>query len=232
MPRRKQVRSDVAEATPEGVRPLQVVLWSAASIAAGFIVYNVFLNQPPEAVRMAHRAHASAAAVDVAAVKGSQNTITLRYEPEVEELQRELLATGHYNGLVDGVNGTRTRLAIAAYQSQHGMSGPADVSPRLLEHIRFTRKVNDATQFTASTGQSPTSPQRPVNRISLVQRALADLGYGPGEATGAINAATRDAIRRFEADKRLLVDGLIDNAVLAELSKTTGYENLAKFRQD
>src|SRR4051794_19140894 len=44
------------------------------------------------------------------------NTVTLRYDATVEAVQRELAASGLYNGPIDGVSGRRTQLAIIAYQ--------------------------------------------------------------------------------------------------------------------
>ena len=54
--------------------------------------------------------------VDVIASNSRNATIVLKYDPRVEEVQRALLATGNYRGMVDGVAGKNTRLAIAAYQ--------------------------------------------------------------------------------------------------------------------
>ncbi len=46
-------------------------------------------------------------------------SITIKYDPLVEDVQRELLATGHYRGLVDGVAGKQTLLAIKSYQQDN-----------------------------------------------------------------------------------------------------------------
>ena len=224
MARRKRAKVEDETVDETTVNPLSVLLWSAASLAGVVIVYNAFMNQPPEAVRLAKRGVAMELASQDTSPKGNQNTVILRYDQAIEDVQRELLATGHYKGLVDGVNGQQTRIAIQAYQRDNNLALTDDVTPQLLEHIRFTRKISDAAEFTGSTDSA-----KPVTRtrVTDVQKALADLGYQPGEITGQLNAATRAALRQFETDKGLRVDGEIDASVIRELSKTTGYEHLA-----
>jgi peptidoglycan hydrolase-like protein with peptidoglycan-binding domain len=221
--RKAAIEEDVDDSA--AVKPLSVLLWSVASIVGVFIVYNAFMRQPPEAVRLAQRA--ATTWDDSTSPKGNQNTVVLRYDPAIEEVQRELLATGHYKGLVDGVNGNQTRLAIEAYLRDNNLALSVDVTPRLLEHMRFTRKISDAAQFTGSTGRTiPAKIAGAPSRITQVQRVLADLGYEPGEPSGIMNAATHNAIRKFETEQGLVADGEIDSRLLAELAKTTGYEHL------
>jgi peptidoglycan hydrolase-like protein with peptidoglycan-binding domain len=215
MARRKRAEiEEEASGETEGVSPLAPVLWSVSCLASALILYNIMLGQPPRSERLAMNGEAS-----------SQNTVVLKYEPDVEELQRELLATGHYKGLVDGVNGARTREAIFAYQRDNNLPASPHVTPALLEQVRFSRKIVDATEFTASTGATATPVKR--NRTALLQEALASLGYDPGDITGEMNPTTRAAIRRFKSENGLTADGEVDGVLLAKLSRTTGFEGLA-----
>ena len=43
--------------------------------------------------------------------------------------------------------------------------------------------------------------------VADIQRDLGKLGYAPGPADGRMGPATDDAIRRYQADNGLLVDG-------------------------
>jgi peptidoglycan hydrolase-like protein with peptidoglycan-binding domain len=214
MARRKRAQVEEEEEAVVGVSPAQPLVWSVAAIGAAFILYNILLAQPPEAQRLAG-----------AGAEASRNTVILKYEPQVEEVQRELLATGHYRGLVDGVNGQRTRDAIAAYQRDNKLPEEPRVTLNLLEHIRYTRKIAAASEFTGSTEPTGGTPK---NRIGMVQEALASLGYQPGDITGAMNVETRAALKRFEQGNGLPPDGEIDRAVLVKLSRTTGFESLAQ----
>ena len=54
--------------------------------------------------------------------------------------------------------------------------------------------------------------------VLMVQRHLADLGYDPGALDGLIGPATRDAIRRFQADHGLPETGAIGFVLLEQLS--------------
>jgi peptidoglycan hydrolase-like protein with peptidoglycan-binding domain len=58
-----------------------------------------------------------------------------------------------------------------------------------------------------------------VARYSRVQRALNAIGYGPIAIDGQPTAETEDAIRRFELDNGLPLNGIADDAVLARLAK-------------
>ncbi len=55
-------------------------------------------------------------------------------------------------------------------------------------------------------------PAAPASeRLKNVQQALIDRGYLQGEATGQWNASCIEALKRFEADQKVKVDGKIDS---------------------
>lgn len=162
-------------------------------------------------------------------------TITIKHDRNVETVQRELLSAGLYEGLVDGIMGEKTKASIESYQRTNGLAVDGKVSVALIEHVRYTRKLADAAAFTGSADPAqPSGKQKPVfdsaskeeQKILMVQYALDDLGYEPGDANGRMNEATRAALRKFEADRGMPQSGEISVAVLKEISKTTGYENI------
>lgn len=59
-------------------------------------------------------------------------------------------------------------------------------------------------------------------RLSAVQRALADNGYGQVKATGVMNAETKAAIERFERERKLPVTGQVSDRLLREITVVTG----------
>ncbi len=56
--------------------------------------------------------------------------------------------------------------------------------------------------------------------IRFIQRRLRELGYTPGTADGLPGARTRDAIRAFQRDNNLTVDGRASPAVLSAIRTT------------
>ena len=59
-------------------------------------------------------------------------------------------------------------------------------------------------------------------RIAAAQRALNKLGYGPLKADGSIGPGTRQAIERFERDRRLAVTGEVGSRTARELASQSG----------
>ncbi|MBS9478810.1 peptidoglycan-binding domain-containing protein [Ancylobacter radicis] len=60
-------------------------------------------------------------------------------------------------------------------------------------------------------------------RVMEVQKALARLGYGPIRIDGRTGEATREAILRFERDRRLPVTGEISDRLVRELNAVAGF---------
>lgn len=66
-------------------------------------------------------------------------------------------------------------------------------------------------------GEVPVSP-----RIVEIQKALARLGYGPLRVDGRTGEATKQAIERFERDRRLPVTGDVSDRLIRELNAVAG----------
>ncbi len=125
-------------------------------------------------------------------------------------LQEELVAHGYKPGPADGVLGARTKQAIRQYQKDAGLQVSGVASKELLEHMKFALpKVN------ARTGGAD-GPSREL--VSEVQRGLAERGYYTGALDGLIGPATREAVRRFQADAGLPVTGIVDQRLAGELT--------------
>lgn len=217
---------DVLEESGPKLRPLSILALAATLTLSFAILYNAFLGQVGGAghsrfVASEVSATGASTRVDVIASDSRQNTIVLKYDPRVEEVQRGLLATGNYKGMVDGVAGKRTRLAIADYQRAAGLKVDGEVSTELIEHLRYTQQVAAASEFTASVAELEKNPSEAA-ALRQVQTGLAELGYAPGEITGDLTSATIQAIIQFEKDRGLPRDGTISPALLAEISKMSG----------
>ena len=216
---------DVLEEGGGSLKPLSVLALAATIIMGVAILYNAVLGQDPATGRprfVASQITASGAStrVDFIASEIKQPTVILKYDPRIEEIQRGLLMTGDYKGLVDGVAGNRTRLAIESYQRKSGMAVDGKITPELVEHIRYTQQLSDASQFIGSVASNESGAD--AAQIRQIQTALDELGYAPGEITGDVTIATKQAILQFQRDRRMPQDGAVSDALVAELAKLSG----------
>jgi peptidoglycan hydrolase-like protein with peptidoglycan-binding domain len=222
----KRKKSSVVVDTPRQTKPFAITLSLAAFLGSSAIVYNLFFNQAPGVATVASLEGSTR--VTVSPGQKSSRTVTLKYDSLVEDVQRELLATGHFNGLVDGVTGPRTKIAIEAYQRDNKMDVTGEISKPLLEHIQYMRKLNQAAEFTGSVAPRAQSPAaiivpaipKPVpadNAIAKVQQRLAQLGYDPGSRSGQLDEGTRSAIMIFEMDYGLPMQGKISKGLLGAI---------------
>lgn len=66
--------------------------------------------------------------------------------------------------------------------------------------------------------------------VLLAQSLLKAIGYDPGTVDGEMGAATRGAIRKFQADRKLAVTGTLSQALLERLRKTPAARYLHEAR--
>lgn len=211
------------------LQPVPLVAWAATGILSLAIVGNAFFGQPAGnrfvSSATTDAVQTGSARLHVEAPTGSGRTIQLKYDPVVETVQRELAATGYYKGMVDGVSGRKTRQAIEDYQRSVGLEVNGQPSQDLVDHIRFTREVSEASLFTGSTKPDPEADSRA--RVRRVQTGLAELAYAPGAISGEMTRQTRNAIKEFQRDRKLPETGEITDDLIAELGKMSGQSELA-----
>ena len=210
------------------IKPLSMLLLLCAGTLSTMIVYNALAKQPIGA-RLAVAAAPSVPGANPQPV----TTVVLKYDPLIQDAQRELSALGVYKGAVDGVNGLRTKQAIETYQQMNGLTATGEVSDDLVTHMRFTHKVQAASEFTGSVApaagvstqqQAPVAvaAQQPVKpaidpNIKKVQVALAGLGYDINKLDGLLTDETHSAILKFQMDNGLDMSGSVDGELLHTL---------------
>ncbi len=224
---------DVLDDDERKLRPVSMLLIATGILLSGMIIYNG-LNTGAASKLSTLQATTR---MEVTVPAKSLNTVVFKYDADVEDIQRELLASGHYKGMVDGVMGQRTTEAVQNYQRDNGLSVTGQVSPELINHIRYTRKIKAAAEFTGSVEppktvspapavQTALSPERNSAKPTMqqavlrAQMSLANLGYNLGEPTGELDEATRAAILQYEMDNGMTMDGTVDNSLLESLSKS------------
>jgi peptidoglycan hydrolase-like protein with peptidoglycan-binding domain len=163
---------DVLDDEEGGFRPLSVLLLATAVILGGAITYNAMFRQHAETSQnlVANIGGVGAARVDVNVPVDAANTVVIKYDPLVEDVQRALLASGIYRGLVDGVNGQRTKLAIVQYQQANGLPVTGEVSKDLATHIQYTNTLKAASEFTGAVDMAPqAAPVSPGMKKTALQ---------------------------------------------------------------
>ena len=211
------------------LRPVSASLLLLAAGLSAMIVWNALANQKHQA---------ATAAANTAA---SGEVIVLKYDPQIKEAQSEMLALGVYAGPVDGVYAPRTKQAIEAYQKLNGLEQTGLATPELVNHMKFTHKVQAAAQFTGSVSPAAavdpvlsTTPQATAVyekaaaeaadaakaeelAVKKVQLALASLGYKIKKMDGQVSAETRSAILKYQMDNGLDMSGTVNKDLTAAL---------------
>lgn len=207
---------DVIEDEGRGFRPASIASAITGALLSTAILYNAFFGQG--------QAQRSLADAPIGAIPAGASTrvqvnagatVQLKYDPTVEEVQRQLLASGYYKGPVDGVTGRLTRQAIMAYQQQQGLTVTGEASGDLADNIRYTREIAEASLFTGAVTPAADADLRA--QVRRVQTNLYDLSYDPGAISGEMTVQTHDAIRRFQHDRHIAETGEISAVLLSAL---------------
>jgi peptidoglycan hydrolase-like protein with peptidoglycan-binding domain len=134
----------------------------------------------------------------------------------VKAIQRELSDRGYAVGEENGVLGLQSRTAIVAYEFDEQMPLTGEASETVLKSLIFGRAAGKG-------GPGPVERfERRRRLVTEVQEALAAMHYRSGPADGRFDAETREAIRKFESDRRLQAAGRLTERVLLELVIVTG----------
>ena len=158
----------------------------------------------------------------------------------ITDVQRELARLGLYAGAIDGLAGSRTAMAITAFERAALRPATGVASEDLLAAMKVplpapaTQPVVTPTADIAATAaeldqraaeraatiaaeqQARATAQMQAN-YRLIQAALNRIGYGPIAVDGTLSRETDDAIRRFELDNGLPVSGQASDELIRHL---------------
>lgn len=147
----------------------------------------------------------------------------------VRDIQTELKARGYDPGEADGRMRGETKAAISSYEKAEGLPVTGEVSDQLLARLLLGQPSKNAATTgsvapaSAASGPQPAMPGATVDKtVKSVQQVLADLGYDPGPADGAMGASTKTAIEAFQKDRKVAQDGRITPSLLLEIKRVTG----------
>ena len=124
----------------------------------------------------------------------------------VRQLQQALKDLGYDPGAVDGQFGSRTEAAVRAFQSAQGIDVDGIVGDVTWLNIDEA-DMSNPTIRRGSTG----------NPVRRAQKRLTLGGYDTGGVDGIFGASTEAAVRRFQGDRGLTVDGIVGPRTWAEI---------------
>ncbi len=219
--------------------PLDCAVGSLAAALAFMILLNsLWLQAGPHPAPLLTSAKVSAAAKEATGAidRAERPKVAERAaEPPVEkvarpraqvlaDLQQELSRRGFYDGPIDGVYGAKMQSAIRAFEQAAGVRLGGEPNEALLAAVRgsSTRAEQPKAPLKAARKLETPPPGLSQGRITAVQRALTDFGFGPVKVTGAFDQQTKTAIEKFERERKLPVRGHLSDRFLRELAAVTG----------
>lgn len=205
--------------------PTASLTLSLGSLALGSVYANLVLMQPGP-----HPAPLFSTRPQ-AAVANARLTL-------LRDIQQGLVDRGYMSGATDGLMDRRTGDAIRDFESAQGLSVTGQPSEALLAQLTVAPRRRFEPGNAATTGgDGGAQPQAratavekaaapagaagaaadPRAEVKKVQKALADLGYGPLQVDGRMGGQTAAAIRRFRADHGLPAGEGIDGRLVETL---------------
>jgi peptidoglycan hydrolase-like protein with peptidoglycan-binding domain len=116
----------------------------------------------------------------------------------VRQLQQALKGLGYDPGPLDGHFGSRTEAAVKAFQKAQGIAVDGIVGDITWLNIDEADTSNPTIRR-GSTG----------NPVRRAQKRLTLGGYDTNGVDGVFGADTEAAVRRFQGDRGLTVDGIV-----------------------
>ena len=142
---------------------------------------------------------------------------------EVSNLQANLTTLGYYYGDVTGHYGSMTQAAVKKFQKAKGLSDDGVAGSKTIAAIASAIKSNGGVvvDSTSSVGSSLREGDTGV-AVTELQTMLKTLEYYYGEITGHFGSLTKKAVRSFQDDEDLTVDGIAGINTINRLRKLTG----------
>ncbi|SDI63186.1 C40 family peptidase [Alteribacillus bidgolensis] len=137
---------------------------------------------------------------------------------EVTELQRQLHSLGYYNGDQNGYYGRQLKESVKKFQREENLAVDGIAGPQTFAALKSVQvaeqptsdskhEETDKTQTYSDTFKVLSSGDKNSD-VSLLQRQLKDLGYYNKDITGIFGPMTEKAVRKFQINNNLQVDGM------------------------
>jgi len=127
---------------------------------------------------------------------------------QVRRLQQRLKDLGYYTGSVDGRYGSGTQAAVMAFQLRNSLTVDGKAGPAT-QRLLYGSSAS-ITYSAMQMGDDGTA-------VRNLQYTLYELGYYDGSIDGVYGQTTSDAVRAFQIQNRLKVDGKAGTETLKKL---------------
>lgn len=137
---------------------------------------------------------------------------------DVYGLQERLAELGYFAGTVSGQYEQETADAVRAFQRQNGLAETGDADIQTQQKLYSADALSAETEITSGILISSGAPVAYSGKVAygdtgenvkLVQARLAELGYYHIEVSGNFLGNTRTAVKQFQEQNALKVDGII-----------------------
>ncbi|WP_273754735.1 peptidoglycan-binding domain-containing protein [Bartonella sp. MM73XJBT.G] len=139
------------------------------------------------------------------------------------EKQKELAELGLYDGPLDGLEGPKTRRAIALWKQQATQKKKIDVLPNAkTDEIAVLIKQSEIEMANDTTTRNITNSEEAildpsVEDILQVQKALRNFGHEEILVTGIEDQKTIEALKQFQKMFDLPITGKINSTILMKM---------------
>ncbi len=138
---------------------------------------------------------------------------------EVRALQEDLTTLGYYYADITGHYGNQTKVAVQKFQKDHGLTQDGVAGADTLAAIKSALK-NSGSVASGSSGSALREGDS-GSAVTELQTMLKQLNIYYGEITGNFGTLTRQAVRKFQSDYGLRVDGVAGAETINKLRSLT-----------
>lgn len=121
-------------------------------------------------------------------------------DPALQQLQRALKRLGLYAGAADGIASPELTAAVKSFQRRVGLPIDGNCDTRCRSALNKALGLDDPKRPPGATPKAPRT-------VKELQRDLEKLGFYSGPIDGRDDAAVKAAVKRFQRDAGLPVDG-------------------------
>jgi peptidoglycan hydrolase-like protein with peptidoglycan-binding domain len=140
----------------------------------------------------------------------------------VSDVQRKLKAAGLYTYEIDGIYGSLTTSAVKAFQRNHNLEVDGIVGPKTLAALNSSPSEGSSTKTSAASSNSGNGLLQFRDRgsdVTDLQKKLKKVGVFNQSPTGYFGVDTEAAVRKFQSQHGLFVDGIVGPNTRAKLAQ-------------